>query len=298
MKASAALLDQKVLFDQYLGRCSISLSTYHFSSIFLWQDFFNFTFEEINGALCVFAQQANSSFLYLPPLGTMDIPVIEKCFEKMDAVNPRTARIENLTESQIQQLPPQFKAYQKAQEYVYRKDDLIHLEGQAYKSQRHDINLATRDHDLDYRPYEDADFAACQKLYELWAKERFQKHEDAVYRTMLEENKRVHPLALQFHHQLGLVARVVATGGKIVAYSLGYPLNSDTFCVLLEVSDLRIKGLSAFIFNRFCRDAVWQSYSFVNTMDDFGMPQVAQAKEAYHPIQHLPVYTVSRRLSS
>jgi hypothetical protein len=56
------LLNQKSLVDKYLALKPHELSTYHFSSIFLWQDFFDFRLEIIHEALCIFAQQQGASF--------------------------------------------------------------------------------------------------------------------------------------------------------------------------------------------------------------------------------------------
>jgi hypothetical protein len=105
----------------------------------------------------------------------------------------------------------------------------------------------------------------------------------------------VHEALLSRAEDLGLVGRVVRMSGKVVAYTFGYFLNVRIFCVCLEVCDPSVKGLPAFIFSRFCADEALAGAEFINTMDDFGMPKVAQSKKWWNPVRLEPVYTVTRK---
>jgi len=87
----------------------------------------------------------------------------------------------------------------------------------------------------------------------------------------------------------------VEVQGEVVAYTFGYPLNDDTFCVLFEVTDLSFKGLAAFIFSRFCSDDAVKRFEFINAMDDFEAAALTQAKMSWRPVRLEPVYTVVPR---
>jgi len=298
MRNPDTLFNQKTLFDKYLNLQTHHLSPHHFSSIFLWQDFFDFEFEIIDDSLCVYAHQHQGCFLYLPPLAQVGSKVVwQRCFEKMNKINPRTARIENIEQAQLGILNDRYKIYPKLEEYVYQKQDLVELKGHAYKSQRHDIHHFQSHHQALFRPYEQGDLKGCLELYEHWASHRHAQHEDVIYRSMLKENRIVHELALNYQRPLGLVGYVVEISKKIAAYSLGYSLNSQVFCVLLEITDFNNRGLSAFIFNRVCSDEKLVPYTLINTMDDFGLPFVAASKQAYHPKLKPVSYTVTLRVS-
>ena len=287
------LLSQKPLFDAYVKRSARALSCYHFSSIFAWGEYFEFTIEIINDALCVFAHQANHSFLYLPPLGDQfDLATISVCFERMG--KSKLARIENITDNQLLVLKGcAYNEYLKAHEYVYRRLDLADLKTGAYKSKRHDVNCFERQYpQAKFRPFALSDEPQCGDLYRRWADERKSNHQDPVYLHMLEENEGVHARLIHNAQQLGLMGRIVEVDGEIAGYTFGYSLNEETFCVLLEVTDKTKQGSAAYIFNQFCLDPVVQNFEFINTMDDFGMPNVAATKKSYHPCQILPVYNI------
>ena len=187
-----------------------------------------------------------------------------------------------------------YNQYSKPAEYVYRKEDLIALKGNAYKSQRHDCNFFIAHQSAhSFEPYRDADFDPCMGLYERWADDRARANSEDIYLSMLQENRLVHARLLKFWEPLGLIARVLKADGKIIGYTFGFAVDENTFCVYAEIADLKIPGAAAYMFKSFCADEQLKDFSRINTMDDFAMPNVARAKQAYHPSELIASYTVS-----
>jgi len=54
------------------------------------------------------------------------------------------------------------------------------------------------------------------------------------------------------------------------------------FCVLLEVCDLKFKGISEFIFREFSKEMT--QYKHINCMDDSGLENLRISKLSYHPV--------------
>jgi hypothetical protein len=91
--------------------------------------------------------------------------------------------------------------------------------------------------------------------------------------------------------------------GRLAAYTFGYPLpislapqeggegEGSVFCILFEIADRAVKGLSQFIFREFCREL--EPYEFINTMDDSGLDGLRRAKLAYHPVRLVESFIVS-----
>jgi hypothetical protein len=294
------LLDKKPLVDSFLIQGPRPLSSFSFVNLFAWSDFFDFDFKMINDRLCVFAQGDTGCFLYLPPLGKdADASTIELAFEHMaQGGKPKPVnRIENIPGNLLSVFGSgRYNLYSKPSEYVYRKEDLTALKGNAYKSQRHDCNcFESRHADHSFEPYTDADLDLCMSLFERWANDRAKAHREDVYLSMLEENRRVHARLLRFSKPLGLVARVLKADGQIIGYTFGFNVDEKTFCVYAEIADLKVQGSAAYMFKSFCADEDLSGFSRINTMDDFAMPNVARAKQAYHPSELISSYTVSLR---
>ncbi|MCR4337343.1 MAG: phosphatidylglycerol lysyltransferase domain-containing protein [Candidatus Omnitrophica bacterium] len=299
------LLDQQLLVNSYLEKRPRFLSSLSFVSLFLWKDHFSFEFEEIDHNLCVFAKNQLGTFLYWPPLGeAISANAVKECFLRMDNQNQKISngkrsfshvgRIENVAhEAEI------FKTFgyhvqSRGEELYYYRENLVDFKGEAYKSKRSSYNQFARNYPYRYLPYSSSMLEDCCQLYEDWMAERKSKSDNEIFLALLEENKNVHRLAFEYFQELGLVGRVVEVDGRIRAYTFGYPLTDQTFCILFEVADLSFKGLPTFIFREFCADPELQNFSFINVMEDFAMENVTKTKLSFHPTIQFPIYTITQ----
>lgn len=290
------LLENKAIIEKFLRRAHGYLSSHSFVNIFLWKDFFDYRLETIDGNLCVFATNETGCFLYLPPLGEKISPVaIEESFKRINSVNQGSgvSRIENVEQERFREFPPAgFLRVKKSEEFIYLREDIAAFRGSDYKSPRNACNHFIKNYRYAYRPFEASMIEDCLRLYDQWAGQRMATYADEVYRQMLEENHQVHKTALEYYQELNLMGRVVLVDGQIKGYTFGYRLNPEMFCVLLEITDLAVKGLSAFIFREFCRDQELRLFKWINAMDDFGLVNVRRTKMAFRPAKVVEVYVV------
>ena len=186
-----------------------------------------------------------------------------------------------------------FHGIHKETEYLYETGALIKLEGDRYKSKRTAYNHLIRNYPTaELQPYRSTHLTGCLALHESWQEERRKRSHDEIYRAMLEDSWHAHHTALINYEKLGLIGRVVSIGGVVKGYTFGYPLNSEIFCILFEVTDLRIRGLAQFIFREFCREQA--AYRQINTMDDSGLENLKRVKLSYRPTKQLPSYNLFR----
>ena len=134
------------------------------------------------------------------------------------------------------------------------------------------------------------DIDACLDLYGEWRDERKKKNKDKVYQQLLDENFYSHKRAMLNYDALGLIGRVIEISGKICAYTFGFELNKNTYCIMLEIADLNIKGLAQFIFQRFCQNLQNLGAEYINTMDDSGLENLKKIKLSWHPHKVLTNY--------
>jgi len=90
------------------------------------------------------------------------------------------------------------------------------------------------------------------------------------------------------------MARVARVDDKITAYTVGAPISSDLFLILLEISDPDYPGLGGYLFREFCREL--EGYQWINTMDDSDLSSLRQSKQSYHPIRKIPFFSVTRQV--
>ncbi len=297
---------------QHYLRSSVSanatpLVAWSFQSHYIWKNVLTYSWSEIDGWWCLFAEYSDGLFMPLPPLGPNHATghpmknslkkILEQVMTFMDKQNNGTkvTRIENIPRELTNVFESLgFSLTTKDSDYLYRTMDLVQLKGNAYKSQRAACNRFVRTHRHRMVPYRSLDRDSCLALLDRWIHQKDEEplaREGAdadVARLMLRDAERAHRIALHDYQELGLTGRVVWVDGSIKAYTFGYPRSRDVFCVLLEVADRSVTGLAQFVFKEFCREC--RQYPFTNTMDDSGLPSLARAKHAYRPCQLVPNY--------
>ncbi|MDP2920901.1 MAG: phosphatidylglycerol lysyltransferase domain-containing protein [Candidatus Omnitrophota bacterium] len=175
-----------------------------------------------------------------------------------------------------------FNSLKKFPDYIYLTKDLAALMGNKYKHKRAGCNHFSKNYKFQHLPYSQNMKSECLKLFSKWAAERKKKFPDLYYHKLLKDSFSAHKLAIENYKTLGLIGHVIKIRGKICAYTFGFELRKDTFCILLEVCDLRFKGIAEFIFREFSKEML--RYRYVNAMDDSGLENLRIAKLSYHPI--------------
>jgi len=204
------------------------------------------------------------------------------------------SRIEGLTEKQREQAQTwQFDPRLTLSEYVYNRQQLTGLHGDPYRAKRAEINHFLKENTVVLRPYRVKDLKACGELYELWKGQRLPSLQGEMGEKMIQASQKAHFRALQQGEDWGMDAWVVLINQRICAYTVGAALNSTTYGIYMEVTDLTIKGLSAYIFANVCRQL--ESYAFINTGDAEGLPRLAESKEHWHPAEKLMLYAIDPR---
>jgi len=296
MKLKSLSLRHKNLFDKFLNILSHELAVYAFANIYIWKGLFDISWVIIEDSLCVFFKDKTGAFLYLPPLGGEIKPtVVETAFKIMDNLNKNRdiSRIENVEEKDISFYKRLgYECVSKPFDYICLREELVELKGERFKSKRACYNYFLKHYQYTYEPFSLKDKGACLCLYRLWMSQRETKSQDPVYRGMLKDSLNALKILLDYYRQLDITGRVIKINQKLKAFSFGFPLNKDIFCIQYEITDLSIKGLAQFIFREFCSEL--NPYSYINIMDDSGLANLSRVKLSYHPARMAPSYIVRR----
>jgi hypothetical protein len=77
--------------------------------------------------------------------------------------------------------------------------------------------------------------------------------------------------------------------GEVVAYTVGEPLNSDTYIVHIEKAFSDIKGAYPMINQSFVLDRT-EKFKYINREDDAGDEGLRKAKLSYNPVFMIEKY--------
>lgn len=289
-------------FAQALERAQVirhdTPAAFAFPYHYIWTSLLHYWWMESDHTLFLFVESPDGWFMPLPPLGSGPLDqAVGEAFALMRSWNGPSpvSRIENVMESQRQRLKSDgIRFRRKEGDYLYQVEALASLAGDQYKSQRALCNRAAREQVIMTEPYRADYHSDCARLYRRWADQKRRGHLDQIGKLLLEDAERAHALVFQEYDRIGLSGTVLRVNQDIAAYTFGYWLTPQTWCVLLEVADRSIPGLAQWIFRETCRTAMSQGAVSINAMDDTGLPGLRAAKSAYRPFAVLDTWVITR----
>ena len=279
------IFDKKKI-DNCLQNNSYRVCDFCFTNLFAWQPKFKTLFSIVEDTLFLcFENDDCNQVYYLMPVGKMPL---EKSFSliKKDAERKnipfRMKGISNKMWQQIQEVMPDRLCYKDDRnnaEYIYLSEKLISLRGKKLQSKRNHINqFKTKYPDWKYVTIQTKeDCAECLSMLEAWEAENNPnggwalRHDFIATKTMLD-----------YFHCLQLQGGMIRANGKIVAFTMGEPLTSDTFCVHVEKAFSDINGAYAIINQQFAEHEAAR-FMYVNREEDMGLENLRKAKMSYYP---------------
>jgi hypothetical protein len=259
----------------------------------MWQDEFVYALARKDSSYFILALYGKSVYLPLPPqpFTVENLNLALDYLKKVNGPGPGVSRIEGLSRQQTEQAQAWgFQLRRTFTEYVYDRSLLTGLHGDPYRAKRAEVNHFLKENTVLLRPYRKSDLAACGQLFELWKDQRLPAMDGGMGEKMIQSSQKAHLRALLQGEDWGLDAWVVLVGSRLAGYTVGGVVNSSTYGIYLEVADLTVKGLSAYIFTNVCRQV--EAYPFINAGDAEGLPRLAEAKEHWHPVEKRQLFAV------
>jgi ribosomal protein S18 acetylase RimI-like enzyme len=298
-------LSHQPLLNRYLRCLPQPLSDYTFSQIFTWRNSLRLLWREIDDHLCIFANGSGDLTLLIPPIApdsTGADAVLRRAFELMDDYNvahgvPDRSRVEYVSQPLLDRLDQRgLVPHPMGHDYVYETTRMIELAGGDLKSKRQERNRFTRDNRFHCETYDlSRHLEPCLRLLGDWKihQDAHNLEEPNLNSIKRHKEARATELALRHANQLALTGMVVYVEDELRAFTLGEPLGDDQASIVIEKTDLAIKGLAQFIFSEFCR-VHWSHLPLINAGDDWGLETLAWTKASYRPTKLLKKFVLNR----
>jgi len=190
-----------------------------------------------------------------------------------------------LEDSQVAQLSGFSMSIEPARnqyDYIYRRTDLAALHGRHMDAKRNHIHRFRAEHpDFEYRPLTPELFDECRRLTEIWREEKKQNANDNKI-EIIDAEHRVMETIFSNWDALGMVGGSIFVDGRMVAFTYGSAVTTDTLDVCMEKADRHVEGAFAIINQQFA-EHLPEQYVYLNREEDMGIPGLRQAKLSYHP---------------
>lgn len=258
---------------------------YTFGNLFIWQKAFHIVSAHIDG--CYVSKNIGKRISYGFPIGNGDKKMILEELRKDAGDQPFV--LHGINKDSIEQLnllyPNQFNfiPIRDSFDYLYETEKLITLSGKKLHGKRNHLNRFM-ENNWSYEPITGENISLCKEMSDDWYRLYSEQKDDS-----LEEEKQAVSLAFANFEQLGLAGGLIKVDGKIVAYTMGEPINDKAYNIHIEKAYAEINGAYTAINQQFLKNHC-ASYLYVNREEDMGQEGLRKAKLSYHPYMLLEKY--------
>ena len=161
-------------------------------------------------------------------------------------------------------------------DYLYQSADLAALSGRKYHQKRNFLHRF-EEYGAVYAPMTERDFDDCITLAAQSYNDRLEGDHSGIAEQFAIDT------FFRYFDWLGLQGGTLRLDGRLIAFTVGEPLNSDTFCVHIEKADTSCTGVYAAINQQFSAHIHAQGFAYINREEDMGLDGLRKAKQSYHP---------------
>ena len=278
-------LSDKKDFDASFQGNTYRACDFCFTNLYAWNTKFKTVFAIVHRSIFLRFQDTDGQLYYMMPIGKMPL---SDAFNLMlqDAKENRIPfqmkGISNEMWEIIQkELPGKFRRLpdRNNDEYIYFSEKLINLSGKKLQSKRNHINRFKADNpDWQYFPLMSrSELDECAAMLDEW---------EDVNAMKIDFSQRYDYIAtkimLEHFEYLQLRGGAIRVNGKIVAFTIGEPLTSDTFVVHVEKAFAGMNGAYTIINQQFIEHEA-SEFTYINREEDMGMDNLRKAKMSYYP---------------
>ncbi|NVM54890.1 MAG: DUF2156 domain-containing protein [Candidatus Helarchaeota archaeon] len=292
-KAKPIEITDKAIFDDYFRRFPPEISEFTFTNLFIWRNYYNFSFMEWKDHLLIFSRnyfkkrkipisKNSDTLFFLPPVGAQPAQLILDL-----AASLKTIEIHRVPEHIIEKLSTlenhqslniEWMDDRNDWDYAYEKEKLTSLAGRKlYRKRRWLKRFLEKYPDYEFHLFSEEWLETCKLLQIEWC----DLNECRASDDLMEEQKAITD-AFDYYSDLRYRGGLLLVDGKCVAYTLGELLNADTVVIHIEKALIDYEG-SYQVINNFFAKHCCEEVNYINREQDLGDPGLRQAKQSYVP---------------
>lgn len=277
-------LDDRTWMEPLIKASDFRGCEYCFGTMFLWRNILNTEVARFRERLFV-RIEIEGEFSYLFPPGTGDLKEALEILEndsKISGVPFFMHSVNKQARAELEAISPDrylFVPIRNSFDYIYKAESLADLKGKKLHGKRNHINRFLSDFEgrWSYEPINKQNISECIDMNMSWSIKN---------NCDLNKSKSLEQFAVKeaFKNYFGLdlLGGLLRVDGKVIAFSIGQPLNSDTLLVHIEKAFPEYRGAYPMINRQFVL-ANAKGFSYVNREDDAGSEGLRKSKLSYYP---------------
>lgn len=253
-----------------------------FANNYIWRSVYQVEVVEVHDC-CIIKYKIEGDDYFAFPIGTGDKrQAIEALIEEAKEKGTRLY-LDCLLEEEKRCLEEWFggqfvvREVREGFDYIYTVEKLTNLAGKKLHGKRNHIARFKDNWEWSYEPVTAENKLECLEMNRQWC-----DRQTCKWNQDMEDEFCAVQEAIEHFGELDLVGGVLRANGDVVAFTIGEPLNSDTFVVHIEKAFSEIQGAYPMINQQFVAHEC-QGYTYVNREEDAGVEGLRKAKLSYYP---------------
>ena len=288
----------KPTFDKFFGSRYCENAEYTFTNLFMWRDMMDFRWAVEDNVLYMFSSN-EKMFSAWQPIGAQDkmqdaiTKILRVAEENCGDKRFRFVVVEKSFAEELERYPHakfNITAERDDFDYVYLAQDLINLSGRKFHGKKNHLTAFRKEYpDAKYLPITEEIIPKCREELNIWSETHKRDNPDDPF--IGYEQAAIHEIFDHFD-AFKLKGGAILLDGKVVAFTFGERLNSDTAVIHVEKADPSVRGIYAAINQNFVEHE-WSDMIYINREEDMGIDGLRRAKESYRPIKMIEKFNAT-----
>lgn len=269
------------------------------ANVILWSEHYNTCYTTVADMLVFCQMKDGRPCAFTFPVGNGDAKAAFDaivCYFKKEGLPICFYLVEEAMFEQIEAWYPGVYVLQLERDdadYLYESEALATLKGKKLHAKRNHRNRFLENYpDYQYEEITDDNMLECLELAKNWKQEKEIITPKAAWsKAEYEYEYKAIERALHNRERLMTKGAILRVNGKVIAFTIGSPINDNVFDIHFEKAYADIQGAYTMINCEFARRSLLD-YPYINREEDIGIEGLRKSKLSYHPVKLVQKGTV------
>ena len=260
---------------------------FNFANMYMWDEAYRQLVADLNGRMVAKPKYKHHPFFAFP-IGAGDLKPAMEALQDYAAAHGFPFCVSGVTaehREELEQLFPGHLTFAPDRDhfdYIYLAEKLAELPGKKLHAKRTHINRFLEANDWSFRPLTAPLLPECRNMLSDWTRNYIAA--GGIPDGVAAEHAAI-DRAFSHFDELGLEGGALYAGGKLIAFTIGEKISSDTFDIHFEKAYADIQGAYPMINREFVRLVLSRhpEIVYINREDDMGHENLRRAKLSYDP---------------
>ena len=296
------IFDNRIDFEnrdelaEYIDGAGCRTSGLSFSSLYMWREGNDFSYEIIEGYLCIsglsYLEIEDNLHFMFPPLskdGKYERESLRKCIfaakkkfeEKGEVFSIRL--VSQDAKRHIEAAVPEIKWIDDRPnyDYIYDRDEITALRGKKFHAKKNYINSFKKNYEYEVEPITSDMTGELMEFIEVFVRSKeLDEHDMMLLRVEMDSLRDV----FENFERIGMTGVIIRIDGRIRAMAAGGFLGDDMVVEHIEKADRNIRGLYPMVFHQFCT-GLPGNIRYINREEDMDIENLRKAKLSFKPCE-------------